>query len=92
MGLILRIDVIAECLTRPVENTGQMAGPLPIIKVFKQLEQHIGKAHHRIDRRPVMAGHGRQRVIGAKDKTRPVDKIKMLGTCAKGGICHKFTT
>ena len=79
MGLVFRIDIIAEGLRRLVEDHRKMRGLLVGAGFLEQLPQHVAEALDGANRQPVaLAGQWRQRVIGAENIARTINEIEMV--------------
>jgi len=50
VSFVIGVDIVAECLAGRIKNHRQMGGFFLIIQILNQFEQHVGKAHHRINR------------------------------------------
>src|SRR5690606_1408111 len=82
IGLVLRIELLAEGLRRIVEDDGEMGRRHPDIRVTRfrqQLPQHVAEARNGADRQPVRLSRQRGKSVeGAEDETRAVDEEKMI--------------
>ena len=79
LGLVLRVDVVAEGLRRMIEDDGQMRGLLAGVRLFQQLPQHVAEALHGADGQAVrLARQRRERVIGAENIPRSIDEVEMV--------------
>ena len=79
VGLVFRVDVIAERLRRMIEDDGEMGGLVPGIGLFQELPQHVAEALNGAHRQAVrLARQGRERMIGAEDIAGAIDEIEMV--------------
>ena len=75
VGLVVGVDVVAERLAGIVEDHRQVGRLVLVARILEQLPQHLAEAVNRAGRQPVGgAREGRQRMVGAEDVARPVDK------------------
>ncbi len=80
--LVERIDFLAECRRRIVEDHGQMGRRDPDIGVAgiaQQLPQHVAETGDRVDGQTVrLAVQGRDGVESTENETRAVDEEEMI--------------
>ena len=86
VGLVVRVDVVAEGLGTVIEDHRDMGRRIAALGVLHVFPQHVAEPGHRTDGQPVgFAGQGRQRVEGAEDEGRSVDQVKMVALAEGGG-------
>ena len=87
LGLVLRVDVVAEGLGGVIEDHREVGGLLAGVGLLQELPQHVAEALDRADGKPVrLARQGRERVIGAENIPRAIDQIEMVsGLQGRGG-------
>ncbi len=79
VGFVLIIKIVAKRMAAFVKNNGDMGGRIGPGIGFHIALQHIAKAADCPDGKPVgFAGQRRQCMIGAKDKCRAVDQVKVV--------------
>ena len=90
LRLVLVVESIAECGGGMVHDNRQMGRLFPRHAFAHQFPHHVAEARHRADRQPVgLAGERRQRVIGAENIGRAIDKKEVAaGADAGRGLCH----
>ena len=79
LGLVLRVDVVAERLGGMIEDDGEMGGLLAGVRFLQELPQHVAEALHGADGKPVrLARQGREGVIGAENIPRSINQVEMV--------------
>ena len=82
VGFIVGENIVAEGFALMVKNNRQMGGGVCARLLFHHFIEHIGKAAERADGEFIgFTGERRQGVIGAKDKTRAINKVEVMPLC-----------
>ena len=95
IGLVERVDGVAERLGRMVEDDGDMGGRavrgVGALVAFEVAEEDVAETRDRPDGQAVgFAGERRQRVIGAEDIGRAVDQVE-VAALAEAHLVHPLS-
>ena len=88
VGFVLVIHLVAKRVAAFVENHGHVGRRIRASVTFDITVQHVAKPGDGPDGHPIrFAGQRGQGVVGAEDKGRTIDQMK-VGTFAKFGVAH----
>ena len=78
VGLVFRVDIVAERVAGLVQDHRQMRRPIGLVEIIGQLPQHRGIAIDRADRRAFGICQGGQAVVGTENVGRAINQVEML--------------
>ncbi len=89
VGLIFRVQLVAERVFAFVEDAGDVRRTLTLLGVLQELPEHVAEPGDGADGQPItFARQRRQRVVGAEDVARAVDQgDAVAGLNAGRGSC-----